>query len=221
MPASSCGRLTLSLAIEQACEISRCGPVDAEGFASLQSCSGCLGDPCEGPREAHRVFAMNRLGAGHVVASCDSTTAESLVASFKAFDYLGRTPSPRVASIGHHPCNRGIAGATYLGEKLPSAYVSAAALAKDWDVLIACGGQGSLEPADLGPTFVDIVRAFVRDEGRGLLALADYVCAGTEPEPAMGQLNGVVGLAGLELSAVSLGYGDGALDLACVADYGP
>jgi hypothetical protein len=220
-PSNACGELALALPIEQACEITSCAALDAEGFAPLRSCDGCLGDPCEGPLEDHRVFAMGRLGSGHVVGSCDSTTAESLVASFKSLEYLGRTPAPRVASIGHHPCNKGLAGATYLGKKLPAAYVSAAALAEDWDVLIACGGQGSLEPADLGPRFAEIVTGFVRDEGKGLLALADYVCAGTTPEPAMAQLNEVVGLAGFEFSPVSLGYGDGSVDLSCVPDYVP
>lgn len=220
-PSSTCAPLALALPVEQACEITRCAPIDAEGFAPLRSCDGCLGDPCEGPLEEHRVFAMGRLGSGHVVGSCDSTTAESLVKSFKALEYLGRTPAPRVASIGHHPCNKGIAGATYLGEKLPSAYVSAAALADDWDVLIACGGQGSLKPADFGSRFAEVATGFVRDEGKGLLALADYVCAGTTPEPAMAQLNEVVGLAGFEFSPVSLGYGEGALDLSCVPDYVP
>ena len=218
--AVACGPMTIPLVVEQACEITRCAPLDAEVLVTLPSCDGCLlGEPCGGPPSERRVFAMNRLGRGHVAASCDATTAASLIASVRAFAYLGGGSHARVASVGRFPCNRGLEGATYLGESLPMEYETAEALAADFDVLVACGAEGEIEPADLGAAFGSVVSAFVRDEGGGLLALADYVCEGAAPGPALSQMNEVLNLAGLELEAANLGYGGTTAQLACVPDY--
>lgn len=223
-PSSSCGPLSMPLSVNQACELTTCGPVDAEASVSLQQCAGCFLTQCDGGDFAdHRLFVMNRLGRGHVVAWCDSTTARALLSSFDAFGYLGKSSNPRVASVGWYPCNIGIEGATYLGEQLPASYADGVALATDWDVLVACGaGPHGPDLADFGSTFGEVVEVFVHDEGRGLLALYDYRCDSEEEEPSREQLNAVVGQAGFQFSRINLGeQATGSVELACVPDYSP
>jgi hypothetical protein len=223
-PAASCGPLKMPLSTRFACGISLtdCAPVDAEGFVTVQVCPRCLvEDSCDGaPFGQHRVFAMSRLGAGHVIGWCDTTSLVELIGSFDAYGYLGRSSAPRVASIGRFPCEPNsqspVPSASYLGATLPAKYKDAAALAADWDVLIACGTDW-----DLTNSFVSIVGPFVREYGRGLLAVSDYVCADeSKPlEPAFGQMNAIIVDAGFIFEPVNLGNGSGDVDLPCVADY--
>jgi hypothetical protein len=219
----NCSPLHVDLAVREACEIARPGdaPVDAEGFVSVQSCSTSecsTADKCGGPYEPHRVFVMNRLGAGHVIGWCDSTTLIDLMGEIDAADYLGQMDEPRVAAVGDYPCGpgpTGIPGVTYLGEALPSGYEDGAVLATDWDVLIACGWR-----SDFGDAFAPAVLTFVREQGRGLLAVSDYMCAGA-PGPALAQMNAVTGQAGFVFEPEDLGWGNGDIDLNCVRDYRP
>ena len=224
LPDAPCTPLSLPLSVVRACELTTCDDVDAEASLSLHTCTGCTGDGCtEGDSVDHQLLVMNRLGKGHVLAWCDSTTAVPLLSSFRPFEYLGRSANPRVASIGWHPCNVGIEGATYLGERLPGAYTNAAALAADYDLLVACGaGPHGGVLADFGPSFRDIAYGFVHDEGRGLLAVYDYRCADEAPEPSLEELNDVVGRAGFLFSPINLGEQPSqTVDLGCVEDYPP
>jgi hypothetical protein len=224
---ASCAPLRASFPIEQACNIETCTPLDAEGFASLPSCSpdpaapGFCPSTCELAPEEVRVLAVNGLGRGHVIGACDSTTAEVLIERFEAMRYLGRSSAPRVASIGAYPCNEGLGLADYLGTELPAEYDDAATLADVYDVLVVCTGQGGLETVDFGPRFAEIVAAFVAHEGGGLLALADYICGDEAVDPGFAQLNAVVGLAGFRFTKSNFGYGEGHVDAACVPDYRP
>lgn len=216
-----CGPLCMGLHTAASCEIAltAMASVDAEGFVSVQECAESCGPSCEGvPLEDHRVFAMGRLGAGHVIGWCDVTNAAIMVDKFDALGYLGRTSSPRVASIGGYPCSPNeqseIPGAVYLGARLPAELEDASALAADWDVLVACGMD-----ADFGPAFTQTVLGFVRDHGRGLLALSDYVCPSESTPSTMVQMNGVVEQAGFTFEPAMLWYGSGRLEQACVVDY--
>jgi hypothetical protein len=219
-PNESCGPLRLHLATQAACEIARTGCLDAEGFVSVQVCKGCTGNNRCGkePVDVHRVFAMGRFGTGHVIGWCDTTSLVSLLGSFDAIGYLGRGATPRVASIGQYPCGPEgaslLSGARYLGAALPESYADGSALATDWDVLIACGAR-----SDFGPRFETTVLSFVRDRGKGFLAVADYVCPGAAPPPAFAQMNAVTTGAGFVLLAENLGDGPGEVDVSCVADY--
>lgn len=220
-PAAACAPLDLHLSVAAACSIARptCAPVDAEGFVSVPTCPGCGVDNCGAAEPApERVFVMNRLGKGHVIGWCDSTNLVSLTGELNVAGYLGQSAAPRVASVGLYPCEfeDSLAGATHLGPTLPAEYADGAALAADWDVLVACGAG-----ADFGDAFGPAVLSFVRDHGRGLLAVFDYVCGGNTPAPALDQMNAVTSQAGFVFEAVNLGYGSGDLASACVADYLP
>lgn len=217
-----CAPLSIPLHVDAACDIAnpRCTPLDAEGMLVVPECLSCPQDDCDASNaKPHRVFAMNRVGSGHLIASCDATTLAQFIEEFDALRYLGATEAPRVASVGFYPCNQpgSIEGATYLGEALPTDYTDGASLAADWDLLIAC----SYLAEDLGAQFVDVVLPFVRDEGRGLFAVADYVCPGMALSGGAVQLNAVIGEAGLAFTAKNLGDANGQLDLPCVPDYPP
>jgi hypothetical protein len=224
-PAVSCSPLQLDFPVQAACEIARpdCAPVDAEGFASLPACPICFDEEAcrDVPREPHRVLVLNRLGAGHVIGWCDSTTLIGLMNALRAAAYLGQSAAPRVASVGKYPCDgvsdAAIPGVTYLGPALPAELADdPAVLAASFDVLVACGAR-----ADFGDAFAPTVLSFVRDHGRGLLAVFDYVCPNVDPAPALDQLNAVVGHAGFVFEAPLLGWGSGSIEAACVADYPP
>lgn len=220
-PAVSCAPLQANLTVAAACSIARpaCAPVDAEGFVSVPTCPGCGIDQCDDSDSApERVLVMNRLGKGHVIGWCDSTKLVWLMEQIEAVRYLGQSAAPRVASLGKYPCNHidGIPGATHLGPALPAEYGDGASLAADWDVLVACGAD-----ADFGAAFAPAVLSFVRDHGRGLLAVSDYVCDSAKIEPAFEQMNAITSQAGFVFEPVNLGYGNGELVAGCVADYPP
>src|SRR5262249_26505927 len=107
---SSCGDLSLHMQTQASCALGLAdgASLDGEGFIQAHVCKTFPGGPvCRepGPRDCHRVLAMNRFQAGHVMGWCDGTTLGALVGGMDAFAYLGATDAPRVASVGHvYPC---------------------------------------------------------------------------------------------------------------------
>jgi hypothetical protein len=186
-------------------------PLDAESFIEIQS-------------TPFRVFAMDRWGAGHVLAWCDGTTFDELVKQIPVFEYLGQTASPRIASVGYeffcgasHTLGTEDYGfttdqVTYLGTALPAEYLDdPAALAADWDGLLVC-----VNGADWTTDFSDTVRRFVRDEGRGVAIVGEYQSPAEEQAKASDYILGT----GIEFQALSLPWAPSAtaVDLDCVAD---
>lgn len=224
--AGACGPLAFDMGTTESCALTHaaCVPVDLEGFAPF-TCPFAGSDPCAatgpGPQE---VFALNRYGAGHLVAWCDTTSLLNLLALPPILAYLGRDASPRIAGVGTYPCNLELSfPGTFLGESLPQKYVGdAAALANDFDVLVICGSPSNFEdhseegPMHLewAPTFV----SFVRDFGRGLLASADYARNCASPADVFAPLNAITEGAGISFLAVNLGYSSMSIDAGCVPD---
>ena len=166
-PGCDCGKLEFTIDTKQSCaiQIQPGFQVDGEGFISLAG-------------KNHRVFAMDRWGAGHIVAWCDGTTLPQLLSAFDVTGYLGQLDSPKVASFGDDfLCEPGKLGGhglptsiSYLGKDMPTKYKGAAtALAQDYDVIIVCGfripwtNDWSVELKD-----------FVELHGKGLLAVMEY-----------------------------------------------
>lgn len=229
-PANECAPLHLTIDIKESCALTRppaCEPLDLAGYAPFTCPFGDSGVPCAntgpGPQQ---VFAMNRFGAGHVVAWCDMTSlfdsaeyGKGLVTLAPIFRYLGRTANPRVACVGD--C-WGLP-VTSLGSSLPNKYVgSAGALAADWDVIVVSGAAstyvtyatyGYIEPA-WAPTF----RSFASDYGKGLLVVADYTPTCRTPADVYDAINAITEPAGIRFMVVDLGYATMTIDAGCVAD---
>jgi hypothetical protein len=216
----ACGPLSFHLGLEEACTISLidCAPIDAEGFAMAVPWDCALEGYPTGPWSSYRVFAMNRMGRGHVLGFCDSTVLTELVVKMDAFGYLGQTAFPRVASLGGgYPCgDGGIDGVTFLGETLPAKYGDAAALAADWDAIVLCGANESF--AKLDPAWAPLLVSFVRDLGRGLLAALDYTCSGKAHHPNFEIMNSIVSQAGFTFDIDDIYTGHLSVDLPCVTD---
>lgn len=170
------------------------------------------------------MFALNRYGRGHIAAWCDDTSLVELLRAAPMLRYLGRVDAPRVASVGSYPCYNADLPGTYLGNDLPTRYVDAPALlAADWDVVILCGGPvsgytgstyGSIRIA-WAPTF----RAFVHDQGKGLLVSADYARNCASPPDLFDALNAITEPAGIVFSVIDLGYSQMMVDADCVPDF--
>ena len=197
------GPLQINLETRQSCTLSILDGfhMDVEGFFTT------------GAGPPHRVLAMDRWGAGHLVAYCDMTTQRELIEQVDLLGYLGQTADPRVAALGYeYLCMPGIdpvqglpSWITYLGLGLPPQYLGdAAALAADWDVLIVCG-QG----ADWSGDWYDEVERFVTVHGRGLLAVTDYFGDFVE-------MSVLTEDAGIHFDAVSLPWGPMVVDEPCV-----
>jgi len=221
----ACGPLSFHFGLAAACTISLidCAPIDAEGFAMARdsTCDCALPlDACPmGPWSSYRVFAMNRMGRGHVLGFGDSTNLTELVVKMDAFGYLGQTAFPRVASLGGGwPCPYpGINGVTFLGETLPAKYGDAAALAADWDVIVLCGANEWF--ANLDPAWAPLLVSFVRDLGRGLLAAGEYTCTGKAHHSSFEIMNSIVSQAGFTFDPDNMYTGNLSVDLPCVTDF--
>jgi hypothetical protein len=212
------------------CEPNDCGPLDL-AIETYGSCALDLASGMELDGEAfidaggrkQRVLALNRWGAGHFIAWCDSSTLVNLVNGVNARRYLGRSDSARVASIGDDfMCNPASSSAyplppwvTYLGLGLPDQYRDApAALAADWDAVIFCGYRAEWDDA-----WVPTLQAYVIDHGRGLLAALDYAGVDATP-PDFAHMNTLIAPTGVTFLEV-LNYQATAtlsVDEACVPD---
>ena len=129
-----CPEVSFSVLATQACALGLAPgtDVDAEAFINLNGVD-------------HRLMAMDRWGAGHVFAWCDSSSFGDLRLAFDVFSYLGQTQSPRILSFGDlEQCNPNHApdcscttpmppDANYVGTELPAQYRgNAAQLADDY-----------------------------------------------------------------------------------------
>jgi len=225
-PADTCGPLAFQVSTEASCSIalSAGASADAEGFIAAEVCHPCtLQEACDPTehRACNRMFLMNRFGAGHIIAWCDATTLVTLLGRFDAAGYLGRTTSPRVASVGTMwpcpPLSSDIPGATHLGATLPDLYASdPEALAASFDVLIVCGS-----PGEGGGPWQSTLLSFVRDLGKGLLISEDYMLSCEPMGPDLLAVNEMTKEAGFVFEPIELTWAPLAVDLACVADYPP
>jgi hypothetical protein len=219
--AASCGALSIHVQTKASCGLAFSGGagLDAEGFIHARACTTYQNGPtCREPVPlgCHRILAMTRLGAGHIIGWCDSTTLGELLAQMDAFTYLGATAAPRVASVGRCPPKLpGVPGATYLGLSLPDAYASSPeALAADWDALVVCSAPGELG----GPWQTSLLR-YVRDLGKGAFFQYDYILPPDASVPDLVAMNAITGEAGFVFEPIDLEWAPLGVDLPCVADY--
>jgi hypothetical protein len=137
-------------------------------------------------QDSYEMFAIKRFGRGHVAAWADMSTLTNILGAIDLGHYLGRKTNPRVGSLGQgYPCElvgllQPLGTVTFLGEELPKQYDDAAALARDWDVLVLCGGIAETSRHDdttfgVRAQWATPIDAFVHDYGGGLLAVMDYV----------------------------------------------
>jgi hypothetical protein len=209
--ACGCSPVSFTIDTKQSCSLSVLPgyTVDAEGFITIAG-------------ENHRVFAMNRWGAGHIIGWGDTTTLIPLLGAFEVARYLGQTDTPRVASMGYaylcdYGASTGKVPATYLGLSLPEQYVATAgALARDWDVLIFCGYGVSWDPAWRAP-----IQEFVSTYGKGLLAAMDYEGAVTANDFA--SMSEITSPSGIVFNALNLPWAPTSTTVAldCVRDVPP
>lgn len=202
-----CGPLTFQLGTQESCALTTSRPADALGFVPF-SCPiqhpNCAHQP---PGDCFAVFALLRYGKGHVAASCDSTTLSELIPRAKLIPTLGQKVAPRIARLGTGYFGTDPIG-TNLGGSLPPNYVDPAVLAADWDVLVVSGGEAAWAPT---------IGSFVRDFGKGLLAVLDYVSA-VMPPTKVDPMNAITRPMGITFQPVDLGYATLDVDLACVPD---
>src|SRR5262245_28132675 len=225
-PSTSCGPVRLRVVTQEAGSITLadCGrAVDGEAFQA-GTCPDPRGIAPECPdREkiltsAYRILAMNRFGQGHLVGWSDSTTLTALMRQVDIARYLGRTDTPRLATLGGAwPCVTGSPGdavpnATYLGPELPEEYRRQPdVLARDWDAIVACPLRGSTLDG-----WVETLRPFVETHGRGLLITTDYSLQADTPP--FDTANAITGPAGFLFEAINLGYSTVDVELTCVPD---
>jgi hypothetical protein len=207
-----CEDIEFTIQTMQACAISILDgfEMDGEGFIQLGG-------------DDYRVFAMDRWGAGHVVAWCDATTLPELLAAFNVTGYLGQVESPYVASFGdNYLCNPAMYPGlpddiSYLGEDLPALYQGdAAALAADWDVIVLCGfriGWDTDWSAELG--------AFVAEHGKGFLAVMEYESLAFQED--FDAMNLITAPAGISFQPLNLDWAptSTSVTLECVPDVPP
>ncbi len=206
----------------EACALRHAQPVDAEGFISF-ACPG-LQTSCDGGALASQapfsVLALTRFGRGHVIAWCDSTNLDQLLKKFDVTEYLGGRANPRVAGLGPGwPCAYGSfsnAPAPYLGKELPAKYVDGAALAADWDAIILCGMAGG-STTGVRAEWAPMLQEFVRDQGKGLLAVMDYG-DDSAAAPWFDSMNAIVQPTGITFRPVNLGWSTMTVDAECVPD---
>jgi hypothetical protein len=208
-----CSEIAFNIDTQQACALSVLDgfTLDGEGFITVQS-------------QQHRVFAIDRWGAGHIIAWCDSTTAPQLLMAFDALGYLGQVPNPRVASFGDDfLCRPGALpnslpmNVQYQGVDLPSMYQNnAAGLAADWDVVIFCGfRQGWSYP------WTSEIQEFVATHGKGFLALMDY--EGVVTQTDFTNMSNITSPSGIVFDPLNLPWSaaSAAVTLDCVPDVPP
>jgi hypothetical protein len=206
-----CEDIEFQIQTMQACAISILDgfELDGEGFIELSG-------------DDYRVFAMDRWGAGHVVAWCDATTLPELLAAFNVTGYLGQVESPHVASFGDDfLCNPAVyglpAGITYLGQDLPAIYQgNAAALAADWDVIVLCGFR-----IDWDTDWSEEIGAFVAEHGKGFLAVMEYESLAFQAD--FDAMNLITAPAGISFQPLNLDWAptSTSVTLECVPDVPP
>jgi hypothetical protein len=214
--AAECGAVRFSVATKQACAIDVIPgmDLDGEGFIQIEGMD-------------YRVFAMNRLGTGHVAAWCDGTTLRDLLLAYDVIGYLGSesAPSSRIASFGGYPCQGalptvGDLPVTYWGTALPTEYLNdPEKLAADWDVVTLCGHHIEWDAAWPG-----VLESFASDHGGGLLLAMDYL--GNEMQTSgitvddFRSLSAVNEPAGFFFPPANLPHADAtsSVDLDCVPD---
>jgi hypothetical protein len=169
--AGACGAVNFSVATEQACaiDVSPGMQLDGEGFIQVAGMD-------------YRVFAMNRLGTGHVAAWCDGTTLTRLLQAYDLISYLAPVgdATKRVASVGGYPCQgpfttAGGAPVTFWGTEIPAEYLDPETLAADWDVVAVCGHH-----IDWNSAWAGLLESFVSEHGKGLLLVMDYLGNATQ-----------------------------------------
>ena len=209
-PVERCGDVLVTVETKKSCSIDVLDgfDMDLEGFIEVDG-------------ERHRVLAMDRWGAGHIVGYCDSTSVHELVEAADLFTYLGRRPAPRVASVGYRSlCRPGELSETfppeveYLGLTLPAEYRGRpAALAEDWDVIVWCGYD-----MDWSYGWVEELRSFVETHGKGLLATMDYAYnnAGRDDYTRTSE---ITRQAGIGFRPANLDWAPLTIDVTCVPDY--
>jgi len=223
-PFDACAPLHYSTSFAATCALARtaCVPLDLVG--ETKPVCPFNGHPCVMPdTDDVAVFAANRYGLGHIVAICDVTGLNAFVPELRLVEYLGRSTSARVASLGTYPCQQGNIAGTFLGTTLPAKYVDAPdALAADFDVVVLCASPKNTTHTEYGPleiswapTFV----SFVRDFGKGLLVAADYAQTCDSPADLFAPLNAITQGAGFEFARIELGGAPMTIDAACVPDW--
>jgi len=206
-----CPELNFSLETKQACAMTILPgfEVDAESFITLEGAD-------------HRVLAMDRWGAGHIVAWCDGTTLGDLLLSFNLAEYLGQTDTPRVASFGDDAicAYEGWVGSPvpawvqYQGEDLPAQYRgNPSALAADWDVVIFCGFR-----IPWAYDWSAEIASFVATHGKGFLAVMDY--EGVVQSTDFTNMSLITSQAGIRFDPLNLAWAPSSTDvvLDCVPD---
>lgn len=211
----ACGAVRFSVATEQACaiEVIPGMELDGEGFIPVGGMD-------------YRVFAMNRLGEGHVAAWCDGTTLNALLQAYDVIGYLApeADAAPRVASVGGYPCKgpfstAGGAPVTFWDVEIPPEYLDVERLAADWDVVAVCGHHINWNSAWAG-----LLESFVSEHGKGLLLVMDYLAnaeqaSGITPEDFT-SLSAISEPAGFFFPPTNLPHASATstVDLSCVPD---
>jgi hypothetical protein len=216
----------MKIGLAESCALTNptCQPIDLVGRAPFTCPISNATCANTGP-SPQAVLALNRWGAGHVAAFCDSTNLAQIATS-RMLTYLGRVATPRVAGIGTFPCDGGSLAATYIGKGLPPRYVGDAKLfADDWDVVVLCGsGISGVTGTTYGPIHIEwatTFRHFVHDFGKGLLIAADYARNCGSPPDLYDAINAITAPAGISFSVVDLGYSTMTADSDCVPDFPP
>jgi hypothetical protein len=213
-PGCECGKLEFSIDTQQSCAISVLNgfTLDGEGFINLGG-------------QDHRVFAMDRWGAGHVIAWCDSTTLPQLLAAFNVTGYLGQTDNPKVLSFGDDfLCKPGGIASNplpsyiqYQGFDMPAQYKgNAAQLAADWDVIIFCGFR-----IDWTTDWAPEIAEFVSTHGKGFLGVMDY--EGVVEADDFQNMSKITSPAGIVFDPLNLAWAPSSttVSIECVPDLPP
>ena len=205
-----CETLNFSFSTQQACTIGVLpgAQIDGEGFITVDGTD-------------HRVLALNRLGAGHVIGWCDGTTTRELLQHQVLVKYLGQMQAPRVASFGRsvlcqpgaNPSSIEPNQATYLGESLPAQYVGdPAKLAQDWDVVVYCGLY------EWSTDWSSTLEPYVSCYGKGVLGVMDYRDSAQQASD-FDNINVLMAPAGFKFEPTSIDWASGSGQFAeCVPD---
>jgi hypothetical protein len=213
-PGCECGKLEFAIDTQQSCSISVLDgfQLDGEGFINLAG-------------QDHRVFAMDRWGAGHVIAWCDSTTLPQLLAAFNVTGYLGQVDNPKVLSFGdEYLCKPGGIATNplpsyvqYQGFDLPLQYKNdAAQLAADWDVVIFCGFR-----IGWNNDWTNEIGQFVAQHGKGFLAVMDY--EGVVKQEDFTNMSKITSPGGIQFNPLNLAWAPSStsVSIECVPDLPP
>lgn len=141
------------------------------------------------------ILALANYGQGRIGMYCDMTTYYLLSSpGCDVIKWLGKRDNPRVFKFGYSFLCGG-------PPNLP--YNSAENLANDYDVVIYCSRNASLDPQT-----VSILQRFTKDYGKGLMIIGDYY----RPGVALGDtefenLNKLAKFVNSNFNKVSLGWG--------------